>query len=365
MRVVHVSPTYYSNSSVIGGGERYVLYMAQALSLAAHQLGQTLTSSLVSFSESPSIVHLNSVLDCHLVEGRPWDARHVCGSVFDPYFKTADVVVVHQCLSTVGLFAASRAKMAGNYVVGLDHGGGEHEIVSHSPEAAGMYDLFCSQSSFAAAALDNLGVPTVIARGPIDTTYFTPDAGIQRDSSLIVAVGRLLPHKGFDRLIRALPPSLRLIVAGRRSDMEYFNYLDGLRNRSSAPVEIVEDLEDQEIRTLMRRASLFVHPSTHIDDRGRYYAKPELLGLAPLEALSCGTPALVSTAGALSELSLIEGCRTFHDDQDLRSRLIAHARAPFAYPPAQAIHDSVDSAYGMMQYGERVFGYLRARGVTS
>ena len=126
-------------------------------------------------------------------------------------------------------------------------------------------------------------------------------------------------------------------------------------------MEIRVSLSDEEIRALLQRASLFVHASTHFDYRGRYYAKPELLGLAPLEALACGTPILVSRAGSLHELTAVEGAHSFVSDEELASFLIAHAHSRVSYPPPNTIHASVDAAYGLAQFGARLHAELLAR----
>ena len=63
-----------------------------------------------------------------------------------------------------------------------------------------------------------------------------------------------------------------------------------------------EKLDDAGLFSLMHRAGLYVHAATHVDYKGGFHLKPELLGLAPLEFLCTGGPAFVSRAGALREL---------------------------------------------------------------
>lgn len=361
MNVVHVSPTYCSTNSIVGGGEKYIIYMIRALSIAAEKCNLPIVNSIVSFGENAGDHVLDGNICCRVMTGVPWDPYSIRIDELMRQIGQADVVVVHQCLSALGLFVASHAQLDGKYVVGMDHGGGEHQLVSHTHEGAGMYNAFWAQSEFASNAFAGLGVRTTVARGPVDTEYYQPDALSDKDPSLVVAVGRLLPHKGFDRVIKSMPAELKLVIAGGRSDEDYFSYLKELQFKSSAVVEIRENLHDVEIRALLQRASLFVHASTHIDYRGRYYAKPELLGLAPLEALACGTPTLVSTAGSLDELTAVDGAQSFAGDDELASLLIAHARNREAYPTPNTIHSSVEAAYGMTQFGTCLYAELLNR----
>lgn len=361
MNIVHVSPTYYSSNSIIGGGEKYIIYMIRALNLAAAKVNMPAVNSILSFGENAGDHVLNGDIRCLVMEGVPWDAHSIRVDELMRQIGQADVVIVHQCLSAFGLFVASHAQLDGRYVVGMDHGGGEHQLVSHSHEGAGMYDAFFSYSEFGSNAFTGFGVRTTVVKGPVDTKYYRPDLATDKDPTLVVAVGRLLPHKGFDRIIKSMPAELKLVIAGGRSDEDYFRYLKELQSRSSAAVEIREGLHDVEVRALLQKASLYVHASTHVDYRGHYYAKPELLGLAPLEALACGTPTLVSTAGSLGELAVVDGVRTFASDDELESLLISHAHDHGAYPTPNAIHASVDAAYGIAQFGDCLYAELMAR----
>jgi glycosyltransferase involved in cell wall biosynthesis len=188
----------------------------------------------------------------------------------------------------------------------------------------------------------------------VDTTYYCPSEGDEREKGLIVAVGRILPHKGFDRIIRALPKGLKLVIAGTVCDQAYSSMLAELIQSSGSDVVILEGLDDDDIRNLVRKASLFVHASTHVDYRGTYYAKPELLGLAPLEAL-------VSNAGSLPELGAIVGCDVFFSDDDLKKSLASFANGVVSSPPS-SIYESVRKLYGIEQYGEKLLAELIAMG---
>ena len=357
MKVVHVSPTYYSIDSVVGGGEKYVIYVVKSLEESALRRSAVVENSVVVFGEQAERGVIGGI-EYNKLCGRPWDPLSIRLGDLRNEFLGCDVVIVHQCLTAFGMFVASHARLEGKYVIGVDEAGGEHKLLGHTPEAARIFDLFLAYSRFNASSFTGLNVPVKIILGPVDTNFYTPAIGGERDPRLVLAVGRILPHKGFDRIMRALPAALRLVIAGSPTDEPYLDDLQRLKRSVGADVEICLGLDDDEIRTLMRRASLFVHASTHVDYRGTYYSKPELLGLAPLEALACGTPALVSAAGSLSELGSVHGCRVFSSDEELAELLGLHAEASVAAPDPAEIHAEVERLYGMAQFGDRLLAEL-------
>lgn len=356
MKVLHISPTYYAADSIVGGGEKYILYMAKALSHAS----KAIENVILAFGEKEVGLVVNDVR-CIVALGKPWDPRTVDVVDLQRRMLDSDIVVVHQCLTAFGLFIASHARLTGKVVVGIDHGGGVHHLVHRTPEACLMYHAFIAQSKYSVSAFHDSNVPVKTILGPIDTTYYYPLENERREKGLVVAVGRILPHKGFDRIIRALPDDMRLVIAGTTSDAEYSLALTDLIRASGADVVVKNGLSDGEIRELLRKASLFVHASTHVDYRGNFHAKPELLGLAPLEALACGTPALVSNAGSLPELGMVVGCDVFCSDQELKARLHEFANGT-PVPSAADIHASTKALYGIEQFGERFLAELRDLG---
>ncbi len=361
--LLHVSPTYYSEASVIGGGEKYIIYMSSAIRAAAALMGLQFHDSILAFGPQPGVYELTPGVRCDVMPGRPWDPLSVNLDDFKARIAVAEIIVIHQCLSAFGLFVASHSRLAGKVVIGVDEGGGEHALVHHTPEIGRIFDWFHAYSRFCANSFRDIEGRVAIIPGPVDTSYYRPDGEVRRDPSLVLAVGRLLPHKGFERIISALPAGLRLIIAGTKYDREYCNYLSKLSGFSRVKIE--EHLTDAELLLLMQTASLFVHASTHIDYRGTYYAKPELLGLAPLEALSAGTPTLVSSAGSLPELTCVAGCRMFRDDIELAKMLAGHCEGSVSYPSASEIHQDVESKYGLETFGRRFLDTLLGSEVTA
>lgn len=361
MKILHVSPTYYSEDSVVGGGEKYIVYMVRSIVAAANHAGESVDNTLLAFGDKPGKYLLSGDTHCLVMQGTPWEPCSVDVQKILDILDQYDIVLVHQCLTAFGMFVASHAKLAGKIVVGIDEGGGEHPLVSHTSEACTMFDLFLAYSRFCQNSFVELSVPVKLILGPVDTSYYCP-MNIKRVPKLVVAVGRLLPHKGFDRIIRALPKGGRLIIAGSRSDQGYFNYLHNLISNSTSDISIREGLSDEEVRLLMQNASLFVHASTHFDYTGTHYAKPELLGLAPLEALACGTPTLVSNAGSLGELGAITGCRVFSSNDELAIILKSFVNERSSVLDPLEINRSVTELYGIQQFGDKLLIELKKLG---
>lgn len=358
LRALHISPTHYSNTSVIGGGEKYVIYICRAMKISATSREMNCDVSVLAFGEKPGVYPLGPDMSCEVIHGRPWDPHSININELSAKVNPVDVVFVHQCLTPFGLFVAAHAKLLRKYVVGIDSGGGEHPLAAHTPEIGRIFDIFHAYSKFGGNSFEDIEGRVEVIPGPVDTVYYRPDATRSRDPNLVVAIGRVLPHKGFDRIIRALPRGLRLVICGTGYDKSYLEYLEQLA--TGAAVEIKQHLTDEEVLVLLQTAGLFVQASTHVDYRGTYYSKPELLGLAPLEALSAGTPTLVSSAGALPELTVIKGCKLFSDDDELRELLSLYSDSSISFPSSDEIHRDVEQKYGLAVFGDKLMNVISA-----
>ncbi|MCX5377849.1 glycosyltransferase [Streptomyces sp. NBC_00091] len=113
-------------------------------------------------------------------------------------------------------------------------------------------------------------------------------AALRDGGPLAVCVGRLCPQKGQDILLRAWPevlgtlPDARLALVGDGPDAE--------RLRRTAPPGVHFAGAATDIRPWLRAADLVVLPS-----------RWEGMALAPLEAMACGRPVLVSDVSGARE----------------------------------------------------------------
>jgi glycosyltransferase involved in cell wall biosynthesis len=142
-----------------------------------------------------------------------------------------------------------------------------------------------------------------VARGGVDTELFSPGSGqdaaraalgIPGDRALLFAVRRLEPQLGVEALVEAfhrLPPRTHLVVAGEGKLAPRLHELAsdlGVGDR----VRLVGAQGEDGMRLWYRAADLFVLPP----------APHEGFGMATLEALASGTPAVAAPVGANPEV---------------------------------------------------------------
>ncbi|MDB4979590.1 MAG: hypothetical protein JWM82_342 [Myxococcales bacterium] len=117
----------------------------------------------------------------------------------------------------------------------------------------------------------------------------------------VVGVGRLVPIKGFDLLVRACAPRhvgearIRLALVGEGPERDRLRRLaEGLDVDLHLPGHVSRD----EVGAWLRAADLYAQPSRVLPN-----GRTEGLPLATLEALATGLPAVVSNSGGLAELA--------------------------------------------------------------
>jgi glycosyltransferase involved in cell wall biosynthesis len=297
VRIVHVAPTPFGAGGLLGGGERYPVELARALARHAD-------IELVTFGSRPGAVRDPSGLLVRTL--RP--VGHGRGHPVHPFapqlpwaLDGADLVHTHHTRSAPSRVAAVAAWLRGQRLVTTDHGLGGGGWLGLLPA---MFDRFLTVSRFSASVL---GVPahrTRVVYGGADPQRFAADPALRRDG--VLYVGRLTPHKGIDRLIRALPDGARLTVAGtgghdaRLPERDYPLLLRELaRDRDVTFPGAVSDIA---LPALHRGAAVFVLPTVKQDCYGRSFAISELLGLSVLEAMASGTPVIASRLDGLPEV---------------------------------------------------------------
>ncbi|HEX7405472.1 MAG TPA: glycosyltransferase family 4 protein [Candidatus Nanopelagicaceae bacterium] len=140
----------------------------------------------------------------------------------------------------------------------------------------------------------------------IDATSLRNELGLI-DKAVIVCVGRLVPRKGQDRLIQAMPlirktiPNVHLLLVGEgsyRSRLEKMARKAGVQDR----VTFIGRVQYQQLPAYIRVGDLFAMPS-----RSRMAGlEVEGLGIVYLEASACGLPVIAGNSGGAPD-AVIEG----------------------------------------------------------
>jgi glycosyltransferase involved in cell wall biosynthesis len=203
------------------------------------------------------------------------------------------------------------------------------------PKAYPLADRVVVRSLAYARSVRSLkGIPEqrweVVPNG-IDTQRFTPH-GPRWDGEYLLFVGRLVPYKGLEVLIRALarqPPGLPLVVAGDgplRSDLE------GLATRLNVDARFIGRVADEQLPQLYRGARLTVLPSVN---------RQEAFGITLLESMACGTPVVASDLPGVGDVARLGGLVAATGDAGSLSQRVVeglHADLPRGPALAHKIH---------------------------
>jgi len=151
--------------------------------------------------------------------------------------------------------------------------------------AAGV-DHFVGNSEFIARRiLKTYRREAEVIYPPVDTDYFVP--GEKKEDSY-VAVSRLVPYKRVDLLLQAFRemPERRLVIVGDGPE------LARLKAAAGPNVEFTGFLPQAQMRERLQRARAFL------------FAAVEDFGIAPVEAMACGTPVIALRKGGAAETVL-------------------------------------------------------------
>jgi alpha-maltose-1-phosphate synthase len=297
MRVIHVAPTPFGQSGLLGGGERYPLELARAL--ATH-----VDCELISFGTSslrqrePCGLRITTLRAIGWLHGHP--AQPFAPSLIGA-LAGARVVHTHHMRSLPSRMAAVTGRLRHQTLAVTDHGLLGSTWAGLLPR---LFHRFLTVSEYSARELHAPPERTRVIYGGADPGRYFPDPTVTRDGVLFV--GRLTPHKGVDRLLGALPTGARARIVGSAGhdphppERDYPHLLHELaRDRD---VHFLGPVQDRELPAVYRSAQVFVLPSVHRTCYGREIAVSELLGLSILEAMASGTPVVASAVGGVPEI---------------------------------------------------------------
>jgi glycogen(starch) synthase len=168
---------------------------------------------------------------------------------------------------------------------------------SMKSEICGHFNLPLEKVDIIPNAIDATQYQTSVDRGSVRQRY-----GVGWGEKMVLCVGRLVPQKGIEYFIRAIPsiasrfPEAKFIIVGEgwsRDALEAEALATGHREK----IRFTGFVSDKEVVNLMTSADVLVVPSIY-----------EPFGIVALEGMATGVPVVASQVGGLAEV--IEHDRT-------------------------------------------------------
>jgi glycosyltransferase involved in cell wall biosynthesis len=318
LRVLHIVPAMFgAEGGLFGGAERY------AMELARHTAAITPTT-LATFGDTPRQESMGRLRV--RVLGPSWYVRGQRTNPVHPgllhLIAASDVVHCHQQHVLASSLTALACRCMRRRVFVSELGGGGWDIsayLSTDPWYHGHLHI----SNYSRAVFGHAGNSRAeIIFGGVDTDKFCPDRSVPRTGAVLF-VGRLLPHKGINDLLAAVPADLPVELLGRGYHARYLSDLHQLA--AGKRVRFRHDCNDTDLVEAYRAASCVVLPSVYRDMYGQETRIPELLGQTLLESMACGTPVICTKVGGMPEI-VEDGITGFvvppNDPAALREKLL-------------------------------------------
>lgn len=293
-RVLHIVPALFGTQGVLGGAERY------AVELARH-MADYVPTRLLTFGNESRCENFGGLTV--RVVANPWYVRGqhsnpVSTAIFSEATR-ADIVHCHQQHIVASSLAAAFANISGRKIFVTDLGGGGWDVSAYINTDRWFHGhLHISEYSRNVSGQKNQRWSHVVLGG-VDASKFSPDPNVECDGS-IVFVGRLLPHKGINYLIEAVPPGMPVKIIGQAMHEQYFCELQALAKGKR--VSFHHDFTDSDIVHAYRSALCIVLPSVYRNVYGEHTSVPELLGQTLLEGMACGVPAICTNVASMPEV---------------------------------------------------------------
>lgn len=322
LKILHVVPALFGREGVVGGAERY------ALELARH-MAEVAPTALVTFGDEGRRETLGGLKV--RVLGGPWYVRGqrtnpVSGKLLAEVLQ-ANVVHCHQQHVLSSSLAAALCRVSGRRVFVSDLGGGGWDVSAYVSTDR-WYHGHLHLSEYSRRTAGHAGSTRAhVIMGGVDADKFSPlkssAASAAEGDRAVVYVGRLMPHKGVDDLVEALPEGMRLELIGQPYHEQFVADLQRLS--AGKDVRFRHDCDDAALVEAYRRALCVVLPSVYRTRYGGETKVPELLGQTLLEGMACGVPAICTDVASMPEV-VEDGVNGFvvppNDPAALREKLL-------------------------------------------
>lgn len=302
MKVIHITPTYFGSDSILGGGERFAEELAKAMS-------RYLSVELVSFGKNSKVISLSDNLNLYVF--KRWNKKVL--NPFNPFFlkrlKEADIIHCHQYMTYPAKLAIIFAKVFKKKIFVSDLGVASPQPVLYF-DWSKWIDKFLLLSKFSEKFLERHYANKEVIYAGVDIEKYKP--ALEKQNKVLF-VGRLLPHKGVEYLIKAMPDKIELDIVGQVYDRGYYGILRELA--AGKRINFFHNLTDEEIAYKFATASIFVSPVVY---------KNELFSLVLLEGMASGSAVISSNVGGLPEI-VVDGKTGFlvppEDSDALRKKI--------------------------------------------
>jgi len=300
MRILQITPHYYPQR---GGVERHVQSISEGLVAQGHDV-------VVITMAMPGAVaaeRINAVPVYRLQAVGPTSAYHVPLGLADCLLNCPNFDVIHVHNYHAAMLPIVAALAPGRLVITPHLNDRPHSRIAgllHMPySVVGRWSLrraraiVCVSAAERVRLLSRFGLQperiTVIPNG-VDLAGAAGTHAVQRDPTLLLAVGRLQAYKGVDQAIAALtrlPAAYRLVVVGEgpcRAALHAHAERLGVAGR----VTFVGAVSDDQLAGWYRRASVMLAMSS-----------AEAFGITVIEALAHGCRAVCNDIPAFRDLA--------------------------------------------------------------
>lgn len=176
-----------------------------------------------------------------------------------------------------------------------------HYLRNWDSHSSKRVDHFIANSHFVAKRiLKTYGRESTVIHPPVDTSFFSL---CEQKENYYVTFSRLVPYKKIALIVEAFAqmPDLKLVVIGEGPEAKK------IREKATKNIEYLGFQPSETLRTYLQKAKAFL------------FAALEDFGIAPIEAMACGTPVIAFGKGGTAETVIHGKTGFFFQEQTVPS----------------------------------------------